>query len=212
MGYQWTLSEASVYFGPLKALYFKNVNRMGLSTNPLICNFIIFKILLYHNYGALDMSTKSFTLTLENNKTEDEAIQYLLDSEPRFYLPNLEQRKAILSHLEIDIKYLKAFDLLLLQKPAVISSELSEKELRNTEIIEIKSSKKYLPKNPRGFFFGATENEFQLVKKVEAKKHKMRFCFVCLNKKSKSYKLLNVGEIENLIQSKRVQYQIHFKK
>jgi len=26
----------SVYFGPLKALYFRNINRMGLSKNPLI--------------------------------------------------------------------------------------------------------------------------------------------------------------------------------
>ena len=34
----------SVYFGPLKALYFRNVNRMGLSRNPLI------RLLIDNNY------------------------------------------------------------------------------------------------------------------------------------------------------------------
>jgi len=34
-------SKGSVYFGPLKALYFRNINRMGLSTNPLIRELMI---------------------------------------------------------------------------------------------------------------------------------------------------------------------------
>ena len=32
--------KGSVYFGPLQAPYFRNVNWMGLSTNPLICMLI----------------------------------------------------------------------------------------------------------------------------------------------------------------------------
>ena len=158
------------------------------------------------------MAKKSFTLTLENNKTEKEALNFLINQDSRFYLPSLKQKKKILNHLDIDHKYVKAFDLILLKEPLTTGSIITEKQLKECEIIEVKSTKKHLPNNPKGFFFGATENEFNLVEKVEAKNHTIRFCFVCLNQKSKSYELLTIKEVEKMIQSKRTQYQIHFKK
>lgn len=66
--------------------------------------------------------------------------------------------------------------------------------------------KKKLVNNPRGFFFGATENEFNLAKKFEAK---FRFCFVSLHPESRSYKLLTLSELNSIIKTKRVQYQIN---
>jgi len=42
-------TKGSVYFGPLIALYFWNINRMGLSTNPLIRELIDFNKLWFPN-------------------------------------------------------------------------------------------------------------------------------------------------------------------
>lgn len=75
-------------------------------------------------------------------------------------------------------------------------------------LVELKTTKKKLENNPRGFFFGATENEFNLAKKFE---DKFRFCFVSLHPDSKGFELLTLSEMNKLIKTKRVQYQINLK-
>jgi hypothetical protein len=72
--------------------------------------------------------------------------------------------------------------------------------------IELKTTKKYLPENPKGFFFGATENEFNFAKLLGSR---FRFCFVCLNDKSLSYSMLTIDELEKIIRNKRIQFQIN---
>lgn len=72
--------------------------------------------------------------------------------------------------------------------------------------IELKTTKKFLPENPKGFFFGATENEFNFGKILG---ERFRFCFVCLNESSLSYKLLTINELEKIIKNKRIQFQIN---
>lgn len=42
-------------------------------------------------------------------------------------------------------------------------------------LVKLKTTKKHLPENPRGFIFGATEKEFKL---GELLGDKFRFCFV----------------------------------
>jgi hypothetical protein len=39
---QWALCNGSVYFDPLKALYFRNIYRMGIRKNPLIRLLIVY--------------------------------------------------------------------------------------------------------------------------------------------------------------------------
>lgn len=41
-------------------------------------------------------SNHSYTITISNNKSEKEAIQFLLDSDPRFINPDKEARKLIM--------------------------------------------------------------------------------------------------------------------
>jgi hypothetical protein len=72
--------------------------------------------------------------------------------------------------------------------------------------VELKTTKKYLPESPKGFFFGATENEFNFGKALG---DKFRFCFVCLNERSPSHAMLTVDELELLIRTRRIQFQIN---
>jgi hypothetical protein len=73
-------------------------------------------------------------------------------------------------------------------------------------LVELKTTKKYLPNNPRGFFFGATENEFNF---GEILGDKFRFCFVSLHEKGSSFALLTIEELDLIIRNKRIQYQIN---
>lgn len=59
-------------------------------------------------------SKKSYTITLNNNVSEKEALQYLIDSDLNFINPNKESRKVIMELLNIDSRYSRAFDLVLI--------------------------------------------------------------------------------------------------
>jgi hypothetical protein len=73
-------------------------------------------------------------------------------------------------------------------------------------LIELKCTRAFLPNNPKGFFFGATQNEFDFGERLG---EKFRFCFVCLNEQSLSHALLSVPELEQIIRTRRIQYQIN---
>lgn len=78
--------------------------------------------------------------------------------------------------------------------------------LEDIIFVELKTTKKYLPNNPKGFFFGATENEFNFGKILG---DKFLFCFVTLNEKAPSFVLLSIDELDKIIRNKRIQYQIN---
>jgi hypothetical protein len=59
-------------------------------------------------------SQQSYTITLSNNISEKEALQYLIDSNENFINPDKESRKTIMELLNIDKKYFKSFDLILI--------------------------------------------------------------------------------------------------
>jgi hypothetical protein len=72
--------------------------------------------------------------------------------------------------------------------------------------VELKTTKKYLPENPKGFFFCATENEFNFGKILGAR---FRFCFVSMNEKGSSFALQTIEELELRIKNRRIQFQIN---
>src|ERR1041385_3929857 len=94
-----------------------------------------------HSYGA----------TLLNNKTENEAISYLLASEPSLRVPTKVERKKVMEVLNLPKNYSRAFDLI--QLPAG-SAEIFSVAPENWRLIELKTTKKKLLQNPTGFFFG----------------------------------------------------------
>jgi len=87
-----------------------------------------------------------------------------------------------------------------------VNSDFLKTYLEDIIFIELKTTKKYLPENPKGFFFGATENEFNFGKIL---KDKFLFCFVTLNEKGSSFVLLSIDELDKIIRNKRIQYQIN---
>lgn len=150
----------------------------------------------------------SYTITLSNNTSEKEAIQFLIDSDKNFINPDKKSRRIIMDLLGIEKRFSRAFDLILI--PGHTNLDKIIELDKNSEIIlvELKTTKKKLENNPKGFFFGATENEFDLAKKFE---DKFRFCFVSLHPESRSYKLLSLSDLNRIIKTKRVQYQINLK-
>lgn len=154
-------------------------------------------------------SEKSYSITLSNNVSEKEALQYLIDSDKNFINPDKEGRKVIMELLNIDKRYARAFDLILISGQSNLEEVIELKDTDQITLIELKTTKKKLENNPKGFFFGATQNEFDL---AEYLGDQYKFCFVSLHPESLSYEILSVPELEEIIKSKRIQYQINLER
>ncbi len=150
----------------------------------------------------------SFVITLSNNKTEKEGIDYLIANATGFFYVERAIRVQLLKLLELPVTFSRAFDMIYIPRyeGLVVTEEIIEAHLDEVVFIELKTTKKYLPENPKGFFFGATENEFNFGKLLGKK---FCFCFVCLNELSPSYAMLSVDELEGKIRTRRIQYQIN---
>lgn len=150
----------------------------------------------------------SFKLTLSNNVTEKQGINYLIEKQTGFFKIDKEVKKELLDRVNVPYNFLQSFDMVYIPKLKGIKFEKDFIETYLDEIlfVELKTTKKYLPENPKGFFFGATENEFNFAKLLGKR---FRFCFVCLNEKSPSYAMLTSEELEKIIRNKRIQFQIN---
>lgn len=148
----------------------------------------------------------SYVITAKNNRTENEAIEYLTSVDSRFLLPSKEDRKAILELLNLEKSFARAFDLVIVEGHEAREGKIEITNPDTITLIELKTTKKKLPNNPKGFFFGATKNEFDLAKKMGGR---YMFCFVSLHPESKSFSLLTLEELESLIRTSRIQYQIN---
>lgn len=148
----------------------------------------------------------SYTITLNNNVSEKEAIRYLLKPDFNFLNPDKESRKKILELVGIDKKFSKAYDLILIPGYTNLDEIIELKSFDQITFVELKTTRKYLPELPKGFFFGATQNEFDFASLLG---QRFRFCFVSLHPNSTVYKLLTLDELNNIIRTKRIQYQIN---
>ena len=122
--------------------------------------------------------------------------------------PDLESRKKIMALLGIESRFGRAFDLVFAEDRVDSSSSYLFEDPRALTLVEIKSTKKPLSNNPYGFFFGATENEFDLARQMG---DQYRFCFVSLHPETTGYSLVSLPDLESMIKSKRTQYQINLK-
>jgi len=155
------------------------------------------------------MSRKhSFVLTLSNNVTEKEGVNYLIENHTGFFKIDLATKRELLDLLNMSHKFLQAFDLIYVPEMVgkVADKNFIHTYLEDIILVELKTTKKYLPENPKGFFFGATENEFNFGILLG---DRFRFCFVCLNEKSLSFALLTTQELEGIIKNRRIQFQIN---
>ena len=140
---------------------------------------------------------------INNLKTEKEGIQILKEKIPNFFTPTKEERKFIYKVFDINYKkYSRSVD-------GFILNVLEIKDVKTTSdltLVEIKTTKAKNAKNlPFGAFFGITQNEEDLFKV----KTNYRLCIV--HSTTRQHVLLTYEQYNNLIQNKRVQYQVNFK-
>ena len=105
------------------------------------------------------MSRKhSFVLTLSNNVTEKEGVNYLIENHTGFFKIDLATKRELLDLLNMSHKFLQAFDLIYVSEMVgkVADTNFIHTYLEDIILVELKTTKKYLPENPKGFFFGAT--------------------------------------------------------
>jgi hypothetical protein len=151
-------------------------------------------------------SEQSYTITLNNNRTEKAAIDYLLATDRRLWVPDRASRRHILAALGLAPTFARAFDLVLVEGEVTSDTELRVADISRISLVELKTTRKYLPNMPKGFFFGATQNEFEL---AEALGDRYHFCFVCLHPEALGYRMLTIDELRPLIRTQRTQYQIN---
>jgi hypothetical protein len=148
-------------------------------------------------------SAHSFIITLSNNKTESEGLEMVLQTSNDLFRPDWEGRQRIIEVLGLKKTFMKTFDLVRVAGTKSAEGFLSIKNSDDIKLIELKTTKKRLPNNPHGFFFGATANEFEL---AEILGPKFNFAFVCLHPDCPSVKFLTLSQLEPLVRQKRTQF------
>ncbi|MBT8124766.1 MAG: hypothetical protein KJO81_08080 [Gammaproteobacteria bacterium] len=154
-------------------------------------------------------SKQSYEITLNNNITEREGLDFVLRQDKYLWNPSKESRKTLLNIFDLDKSFSRAFDLIKVPQLNNGSEKLQILSKNDIKLIELKTTKKHLPNNPKGFFFGATENEFKL---AEMLGKQYMFCFVSLHPDTKSLSYMHLEDMDQFIKSKRIQFQINFKK
>jgi hypothetical protein len=148
-----------------------------------------------------------------NRVVEKAGLQDVLLKDLRFQAPTTETKKAILKGLGLgDTKLYgpQSFDAIMLPQPTVEEATLP-RYLDQIILVEMKTTKKPIKDaSLAGFFFGATQREYDLAAKLG---DRFRFAFVVLNSANIYGKpfavLLTLQELEHRTRTKRIQYQVN---
>ena len=150
-----------------------------------------------------------------NRVVEKAGLQDVLLKDPRFQAPSTETKKALLKALGLgDTKLYgpQSFDAIMLpQATELIDQTTLPRYLEQIVLVEMKTTKKPIKDAAlAGFFFGATQREYDLAAKLG---DKFRFAFVVLNSANAYGKpfavLLTLSELEHRTRAKRIQYQVN---
>ena len=150
-----------------------------------------------------------------NRVVEKAGLNDVLLKDPRFQAPDLETKKAILVGLGLtDSKAYgpQSFDAIMTTTSnVVVRAQNTHEFLHDIVLVEMKTTKKPIKDSSlTGFFFGATQREYDLAAKLG---DKFRFAFVVLNSNNIYNKpfavLLTLKELEIRTRSKRIQYQVN---
>lgn len=139
---------------------------------------------------------------IKNLLSENEGLEYLKRLDKDLISPSLEQKKVLLSLVNLPNIYSRSFDLVKLK----VNSFEDVKSSKDFLLVEVKVTKKYLVNFPKGFFFGMTQNEDNLLKQLEGI---FIMCLVSVNEMQSSHLYLNHSKLHELIKHKRIQYQIN---
>lgn len=135
---------------------------------------------------------KSYTLTVENNKTEKSCVNDLIALDSSFIKVEKDEKREILKSLGMnDKKYIRSFDLIRKTDNGIL-------------LIEVKTTKKKLINFPSNFFFGVTQNEIDLAEQLP---ETYKFCFT----DGKQFAIFSIAELNNKMKSKRTMFQVIIK-
>lgn len=150
-----------------------------------------------------------------NRIVEKAGLHDVLLKDPRFQAPTTDTKKALLKALGLgDTKLYgpQSFDAIMLPEAGTIVEESTlPLHLDRITLVEMKTTKKPIKDaSLAGFFFGATQREYDLAAKLG---DRFRFAFVVLNSANTYGKpfavLLTLNELEQRTRAKRIQYQVN---
>ena len=142
------------------------------------------------------------TDNIKNLASEKLGFEMLLEHYPKIVQPSLVQKKRILEVCNLPNLYLRSFDLLEMK----VADFADVKSTKDFVLIEVKVTRKFLQNFPKGFFFGMTENEENLMRELG---DSFLLCLVSVTESNFDHKFLNYEQLQTLIRTKRIQYQIN---
>lgn len=152
------------------------------------------------------------------NRVTEKAGLVVLLADARFQSPDNDAKKALLAHMglgaDIASYGAQSFDAVFSDNPLPPLTAANIAGYANLlRIVEMKTTKKPIADSAlAGFFFGATEREYALARRLG---DRFRFAFVVLNNANAYGKpfarLVSHDELESMTQTKRVQFQVNLK-
>ena len=141
---------------------------------------------------------------LKNLKTEKDGLDVLRENLAGFVVPSSDERRLLYKMCDIDYKrYSRSVDGIVL----FVDSVAKVRTTQDFQFIEVKTTRaKNVTELPYGVFFGFTQNEEYLFRTQP----NYRLCIV--HTVLEEFCLMDFNQYESLIQNKRIQYQINFKR
>jgi hypothetical protein len=155
-----------------------------------------------------------FTKSLSNKGTEREGIGLLL-TDPRFQVIDLLTKRRILQLIGKPGAFgTQTFDAVMTPRPIEpITLDNIDEAFPELRLIEMKTTRKPIRNESlHGFFFGATEREYDMARTLD---RQYLFAFIVLNDANEYGRpfavLLTLDEVERRTLKRRVQYQVNFR-
>jgi hypothetical protein len=155
-----------------------------------------------------------FLKSLENKKTENVGLSFL-QRDPRVQVISTVAKQAVLDELGVEGSFgPQTFDAVMTSEPVEsLSVDNVADHVEALTLLEMKTTKKPIKNaNLNGFFFGATEREYELATHLG---DRYRFAFVVLSENNDYGQffavLIPLREVARRTRARRVQYQVNFK-
>jgi hypothetical protein len=157
--------------------------------------------------------TSKFTKSLANQGVQREGLGLLL-TDARFQVVDLLTKRRILQLIgEPGAFGTQSFDAVMTPEPAApITLDNVDSAFPTLTLIEMKTTRKSIQNESlHGFFFGATEREYEMARTLG---DRYLFAFVVLSSVNEYGRpfavLLTLEEVQRRTRSRRVQYQVNF--
>src|SRR3954447_8607888 len=155
-----------------------------------------------------------FLKSLENKKTENIGLSFL-QQDPRIQVISTLAKQAVLDALGVEGAFgPQTFDAVMTPEPAEpIGVNNVGNHVQALTLLKMKTTRKPIKNaNLNGFFFGATEREYELATHLG---DRYRFAFVVLSDNNEYGQffavLIPLREVARRTRARRVQYQVNFK-